>query len=160
MRRAILFTAAGLLLLGAALWWGQRPSHPQPVEPSIYETDMVEALIRGLLTDLPQPVPPVCFLAFGDGTTTPTAAFLARFTKCRPIVRGCAAAAMPPVGRQFEVSTGQPGLVIHIVESKEITRGSFDVGVRFSNLPKGQDRFAYRVWNIGGRWQIKSRAGA
>ena len=159
MRRAILLVGVGLLLAGG-IWWWLRPSHPAPVNRSIYETDMVEGLVRELLAELKPPISPVCFLAFGDGTTTPSSPFIARFAGSNPSVRGCGAAAMPPVGRQFEISTGRPGLIIHIVEFKEITPSAFDVLVRFSNLPEGQDRFTYRVRNVGGDWRIISRKAA
>jgi hypothetical protein len=156
MRRALVLAGLGLLLAGG-LWGWHRPSHPAPVKASLYETDMVEGLIRGLLTELNPPVPPVCFLAFGDGTTPPSAAFVSRFADSHPGVRSCNSAALPPVGRQFEVSTGQPGLVIHIIRFKEVLPGSFDVLVRFSNLPNGQDRFTYRISSVGGEWKIESR---
>jgi len=159
MRRAIVFIIAVLLLAGG-LWWWLCPSHPAPVETSIYETDMVEGVVRELLAELKPPVPSVCFLAFGDGTTTPSPAFVSRFVGSSPAVRGCGSAAMPPVGNQFEISTGRPGLIIHVVEFKEITPTAFDVLIRFSNLPEGQNRFTYRVGKISGEWKIHGRKGA
>ena len=159
MRRVVIFLGLGLLLAGGAWWW-LRPTHPAPVNASIYETDMVEGLIRELLTELKPPVPAVSFLAFGDGTTPPSRAFISRFVGSQPAVRACDSAASPPVGQQFEISTGRPGLIIHVIQFKEITPSAFDVLVRFSNLPEGQDRFTYRVTKLGGEWKIDSRKAA
>jgi hypothetical protein len=159
MRRVLLFAGLGLLLAGG-YWLWHRPAHPAPVNAPLYETDMVEGLVRDLLAELKPPVPPVCFLAFGDGTTPPSRAFLARFAGTQPAVRSCGAAASPPVGRHFEFATGQPGFVIHIIDFKEVTSWSYEVHVRFSNLPDGQDRFTYRVNNQGGEWKITSHKAA
>lgn len=159
MRRTILNVGL-LLLVAGGIWWWRRPAHPPVVNASIYETDMVEGLVRGLLTELKPPVQPVCFLAFGGGTTSPSEAFIARFKGSDPEVCGCGAAAMPLVGRQFETSTGRPGLIIHVVEFKEITPSTFDALVSFSNLPEGRNRFTYRVWKTSGEWKIKNRKAA
>ncbi len=159
MRRALI--CAGLLLLVAAgFGWWLRPTHPPVVNRSIYETDMVENLVRRLLTELQPPVEPVCFLAFGDGTTPPSRAFIARFAGTTPEVLSCGAGAMPPGGRQFETSTGRPGLTLHIVEFKEIQRDMFDVLVRFSNLPEGHNGFTYRVLKVGYEWKVNRRKAA
>lgn len=159
MRRAAPFITL-LLLVAGGIWWWQRPTHPPIVKRSLYETDMVENLVRGMLTELKPPVEPVCFLAFGDGTTSPSRAFTARFAGTHPEVLGCGAAAMPPGGRQFETSSGRPGLTIHIIKFKEITPGMFDVLVGFSNLPDGHNRFTYRIAKLGGEWEIRSRKTA
>ena len=156
MRPAIIVIGLALVLAGG-WWWLRPPSHPAPVIASIYETDMVEGLIRKVLAELPPPVPQVCFLAFGDGRTSPSRAFLARFTGSQPAVCSCAAAASPPIGKYFDASTGREGLIVHIASFKEVIPGSCDVLVRFSNMPPGHDRFTYRVINIGGDWTVKSR---
>jgi hypothetical protein len=156
MRSILICAGLGLLLI-SGLWWWHRPSHPAPVKAAVFETDMVEGLVRGLLAEMKPTAPPICFLAFGEGTTSPSAAFIERFAGSRPAVRGCGSATMPPVGRQFEISTGQPGLIIHIVRFKEIIPGSFDVVVSFSNLPEGRDHFTYRIICAGGKWRISSR---
>jgi hypothetical protein len=148
------------MVLAGGLWWWHRPSHPAPVKAALYETDMVEGLVRELLTELKPPVPPVCFLAFGDGTTPPSRAFISRFAGSQPAVRGCDFAVMPPVGRQFQKSTGQAGLMIHIIQFKEVFPGSFEVLVRFSNLPDGRDHFTYRITKLGGDWMTRSRKAA
>lgn len=159
MRRIVIFVGLGLLLAGG-VWWWRHPSHPAPVKASIYETDMVEGLVRGLLAEMKPPTPSVCFLAFGDGTTAPSQEFIARFAGSRSAVRSCSSAAMPPVGRQFEISTGQSGLIIHIVQFKQIIPTTYDVLVSFSNLPDGQNRFTYRIVNMGRKWKITGRKAA
>jgi hypothetical protein len=145
-----------VLALAGGLWWWHHPAHPAPVNASIYETDMTEGLVREILLELKPPVPPVCFLAFGDGTTPPSQKFIARFAGSQTAVRSCGSAASPPTGQFFETSTGRPGLVVHIISFKEFIPGTFDVRVSFSNLPNGQDRFVYRVSNVTGEWKIKS----
>lgn len=121
---------------------------------------MVAGLVRELLTELAAPVPPVCFLAFGDGETPPSQMFITRFAGSHPAVRSCNSAVMPPVNQRFEISTGKPGLMIHVVQFKQIISGTFDVLVSFSHLPEGRNRFNYRVYNAGGEWKIKSRTAA
>jgi hypothetical protein len=156
-----LLLVLSLALLGAAgIWWWQRPAHPAPVKASLYETDMAEALVRSILAELKTDAPPVCFLAFGEGGTPPGREFLARFAGSHPAVRSCGSSAAPPIGKFFEISTGKPGLVVHIIRFKEFVPGTFDVLVSFSNLPAGQDRFTYRVAQIAGEWTVKSRKPA
>lgn len=159
MRRAAISIVL-LLLIGGGIWWWQRPTHPPVVNRSLYETDMVEGLVRNLLTELPPPVEPVCFLAFGDGTTSPSHVFMQRFAGTHPQLLACGAAAMPPGLGQFETSSGRPGLTIHIVKFKEILPDTFDVWVSFSNLPDGKNRFTYRIAKIAGDWEIRSRKAA
>jgi len=155
--RKIILSGSLLLLVAGGVWWWLRPAHPAPVNASIYETDMMEALVRGVLPEF-QPAPPaVCFLAFGEGTTAPSATFISRFAGSQPVVRGCDNAVMPPVGRQFETSTGKPGCLIHIIQFREITPDAFDVLVRFSHLPEGRDRIGYRVTKFAGDWSIADR---
>ncbi len=160
MQRVIIIALALGLVLAGGLWWRHHPAHSAPVNASIYETDMTENLVRGILTELNPPVPPVCFLAFGDGSTSPSQNFIARFDGSRPAVRRCGSAAFPPVGKYFEVATGKAGLVVHIVSFREFIPGTFDVLVSFSNLPAGHDRFTYRVKNLVGEWKIESRKPA
>jgi hypothetical protein len=156
MWRAIIAIGLGLVLAGG-IWWQRHPAHPAPVDASRYETDMMEGLVRQIISDLKPPVPPVCFLAFGDGTTSPSAAFIGRFDGTQPCVRSRDSAASPPIGKYFETSTGKPGLVLHIVSFQEYIPGTFDVVVRLSNLPPSQDRFTCRIANLGGEWKIESR---
>jgi hypothetical protein len=75
-------------------------------------------------------------------------------------LRSCGSAASPPVGRHFEISTGLPGFVIHIVEFREVVSWSFEVRVRFTHLPEGQDSFIYVVNKLGDEWKIMSRRSA
>ncbi len=145
-----------LVLLGG-LWWWHRPAHPAPVNASLYETDMIAGLVRQILTEFKPPVPTVCFLAFGDGRTPPSPEFIARFAGSQPEVRSCGSAASPPIGKYFDVSTGRPGLVVHIIDFREIIHDTFDVDVSFSNLTPGHDRCVYRINRIGGDWRFKSR---
>lgn len=154
MRTLIIIIGLGLFLFGGIWWQHNHPAHPAPVNASIYETDMIESLVREILTEFKPPLPSICFLAFGDGTTSPSQKFIARFADSRPTVRSCGSAAAPPVGRFFETSTGRPGLMVHIVRFKEYISGTFDVKVSFSNLPPGHDQFTYRVSQIGGEWRV------
>jgi hypothetical protein len=156
MWRIIIATILVLALAGG-FWWRHHPAHPAPVNASLYETDMTENLVRAILTEFTPPVPSVCFLAFGDGSTPPSRAFIARFAGSQPAVRSCASSVSPPTGQFFETSTGRPGLVVHIVSFKELVPGAFDVLVAFSNLSPGHDHFIYRVSNIAGEWKVKSR---
>ena len=159
MRLVIIVIGLGLIL-GGAFWWRHHSAHPAPVNASIYETDMTEGLVREILTEFKPPLPTICFLAFGDGTTSPSREFIARFAGSQPAVRACGSAMSPPIGKFFETSTGKPGLVVHIVQFKELIPGTFDVEVTFSNLPPGHDRFTYRVTGLGGEWRVKSREPA
>ena len=155
MRRAIIAVGLGLALAGG-FWW-LRPALPPRVNASLYETDMTEGLVRGILSELKPPVPPVCFLAFGEGFTPPSQTFLARFAGNRPPVRSCGTAVSPPIGQDIEVSTGRPGLMVHVIRFKKIIPGTFDVWVALSNLPPGHDHFIYRVSNTTSEWKIESR---
>jgi hypothetical protein len=155
----VIATVLGLALIGG-LWRGHHPAHPAPVNASIYETDMTEGLVRGFLPECAACGQGVCFLAFGEGTTSPSRTFIARFAGSRPVVRSCGSAVSPLTGKYFETATGRPGLVIRIIRFKEIIPGTFDVLVGFSNLPPGHDRFTCRISNLAGEWVIKSRKPA
>ena len=155
MRRVIIAVGLGLALAGS-FWWLRPPAPPPRVNASLYETDMTEGLVRGILSELKPPVPPVCFLAFGEGFTPPSQTFIARFAGNRPPVRSCVFAASA-LGKNFEVSTGRPGLMVHVIRCKKIIPGTFDVVVALSNLPPGHDHFIYRVSNATGEWKIQSR---
>jgi len=146
------------VLLGVGCWWWRPPAHPV-VTASLYETDMVAGLVREILTELKPPVPPVCFLAFGEGGTPPSRDFIARFAGSEPAVRSCNSAAMPPTGQFIETSTGRPGLVVHVIRFKQISPETYDVWVAFSNLPAGHDRFRYRISGAGESWTVKSCTG-
>lgn len=158
MRRLVILMLVASLVAGV-VWWLHRPSHPGPVNASLFETDMVEGLVRGILPDIAANTS-MCFLAFGDGTTSPSRAFIARFADSRPSVRSCGSAVSPPIGKYFETSSGKPGLIVHVIRFREIIPGTFDVWVGFSNLPPGHDQFIYRIANLAGEWKIKSRKPA
>jgi hypothetical protein len=159
MRRSAITIFLVLALAGGFVWL-HHPAHPAPVNASLYEMDMTEGLVRGILTELKPPVPSICFLAFGDGFTSPSPAFIARFAGSQPAVRSCGSAVSPPGGMFFEMSTGKPGLVVHILSFKELIPGTFDALVAFSNLPAGHNRFTYRVSNRNSEWKIESRKPA
>jgi hypothetical protein len=160
MRRFVIVIVCGLLAAGAVFYWLHRPTHPATVNARLYENDMVEGLVRRLLTRLNPPLPAVCFLAFGDGTMPPGPGFIARFAGCSPVVRSCGSASMPPINQFFDTRTGRPGLIIHIVHFKEIKPGIFEVQVSFSNLPPGHDEFIYHVTELSGDWIITSCTAA
>ena len=152
-----------LVMIGMALaggcWWWEHPKHPAPVNASLYETDMIEAVVREVLSELPPPVPPVCFLAFGDGRTPPSADFIARFAGAQPLVRSCDSAASPPTGQYFDLSTGQAGFLFHVISFKEYVPGTFDVLVSLSNLPPGHDHLSRRISNLNGEWKVEKPGG-
>jgi len=155
MRRAILLVGVVLAVAGGFLWL-RHPAHPAPVNASLYETAMVESVIRNILAEMEPPLPPVCFLAFGDGGTPPSPAFITRFAGSQPAMRSYQSASAPPTGQYIETSTGRPGLVVHIIRFEEVTPGTFDVLVQFSNLPPGQDHVLYRVAEIDDTWVVQS----
>ncbi len=159
MWRVVIVLGLALVLAGG-YWWTRPPVHPPPVNPSPYETDMTEGLVREILTELKPPVPPVCFLAFGAGRTSPSPGFVARFAGTRPAVCSCGSAASPPIGRYFDAYTGREGLILHVISFKEYIPGTFDVLVSFSNLPAGHDRFTYRLTQLGGNWRVKDHRPA
>jgi hypothetical protein len=144
----------GLALAGGFLWL-RPPAHPPSVNASLYETDMTESLIRNILAEMEPPLPPVCFLAFGDGGTPPSRAFIARFAGTHPAILSYQTASAPPTGQYIETSTGRPGLVLHIIRFQQITPGTFDVLVQFSNLPSGHDHFLYRVAQVDDAWVVQ-----
>jgi hypothetical protein len=117
---------------------------------------MVESLIRNMLDEMKPPLPPVCFLAFGDGGTPPSRAFIARFAGTHPAVLSYQTAAAPPTGQFLEIVSGRPGLVVHIIRFEETAPGSFDVLVQFSNLPPGHDHLLYRVAHADDGWVVQS----
>jgi hypothetical protein len=155
MRRAFLLAGLALALAGG-FWWLRPPAHPPPVNASLYETDMAESLVRNILAEMQPPLPPVCFLAFGDGGTPPSRQFIARFKGTHPALLSYQAASAPPTGQYIETSTGRPGLVIHIISFKQIVPGIFDVLVRFSNLPPGHDHVVYCVAQLNDAWVVQS----
>jgi hypothetical protein len=126
------------------------------VDASLYETDMAESLVRNILAGMQPPLPPVCFLAFGDGATPPSREFIARFAGTHPALRSCQTASAPPTGQYIETSTGKPGLVVHILSFKQIVPGMFDVLVQFSNLPPGRDHVLYCVTRLNDGWVVQS----
>ncbi|MBC8095464.1 MAG: hypothetical protein H7Y43_06610 [Akkermansiaceae bacterium] len=159
MRRNLLLLTLGLVLATAvgAIWWRLHAKRPPQVNASEYESDMTEGLVRGVLKELGGNAPSVCFLSFGEGRKPPSQAFVSRFATCRPEVRSAGSAVAPPIGKFFEISTGRRGLIIQVVEFRQIIPGCFEVVVAFSNLPAGRDHFIYRVVDEGGDWRVKSR---
>lgn len=152
---AILLVAA----MAGGWWWKHPPAHPV-VDASLYETEMTENLVRIILTQMQPPLPPVCFLAFGNGGTPPSRGFIARFVGSQPAVRSYNSAVAPPTGQFFETTTGRSGLVVHIIQFKESVPKTFDVLVSFSDLPPGHNRFTYRITNFAGNWILRSRKPA
>lgn len=163
-RRTLFLLAAllaGALLMLAGIFWWQQPKHPGRVEVSPYENDMIETVVRSVLREDGVREAPVCFLAFGEGTTTPSSAFIARFADCRrPVVRGVGSSVMPPIDRTFEKDNGRPGVIIQIVKFEPFISGVFEVTVGLSSLPPGHDRIVYRIADTGGKWEIRKRTPA
>ena len=87
----------------------------------------------------------------------PSGAFIARFAGSHPLVESFKYSTRPPGGKVIEVSTGKTGVIVQIISFREFIPGTFDVLVAFSNLPASQNRFVYRVSNMNGGWEIKSR---
>ena len=157
MRRATVILLLILVVLGGGLSWWRHAKIPPRVNASEYESDMTEGLVRGVVRELGTGAPPVCFLAFGEGRTPPSSAFIARFANTYPAVRSSSSAASPPIGQYFQFSNGRPGLIVRIIRFREITPTAYDAVVSFSNLPAGRDHYLYRVVNQGGDWVVLSR---
>jgi hypothetical protein len=149
------------LILAGVAWWGwHRPKNPRFANVAEYETDMTEALLRGILQEQDAGRPPVYFVAFGETLAAPGPDFIARFADHEPPVRSLISSTIPANRMIIETSTGRVGLIVQIINLKEFIPGTFDVCVRFSNLPSGRDRFTYRISNIAGEWKIESRKPA
>lgn len=153
----VLLLVVAVAMLGGGFWWWQHSRIPARVNASEYETDMTEGLVRGVLRELGTGGPPVCFLAFGEGRTPPSRAFIARFVNTTPELRSSGSSVSPPNGKFFEVSNGRPGLIVRVISFREITPSVFESVVAFSNLPAGRDRFVYRVAQQGGEWVVLNR---
>jgi hypothetical protein len=152
------FILAGVILLLGGVWLHHHFRHPQKVNASIFENDMMESLVRGMLRENSLRDAPVCFIAFGEGRTPPSPEFIARFADCRrPAVRGVNNSVSPPVNRYFEKVNGRPGLILRIIQFQEFISSVFDVTVSISNLPPGHDRIVYRISNSTGEWVITKR---
>lgn len=144
-------------VLGGGFWWWRHPRISPRVNASEYENEMTAGLVRGVLSELGTSGPPVCFLAFGEGRTPPSASFIAQFASSHPEVRSSGSSVSPPVGKHLEVSSGRPGLIVRIISFREITPSVSEAIVAFSNLPAGHDRFIYRIAKEGGEWIVQSR---
>lgn len=153
--------AGVVLLVGVATWWN-RPAHRAGrIDRSPFENDMMEGFVRCLMLETNLRDAPVCFLAFGEGHTSPSSGFLARFADCRhPAVRGVGSSVLPPVNRVFDKDNGRPGVVLQIIKCNEYYTSVFNITVSFSNLPRGHDRFVYRVGRDSGDWTIRKRTPA
>lgn len=165
LQRRTLFLLAALLagavLMLAGIFWWHQPKHPGRVEVSPYENDMIETVVRNILRENGVREAPVCFLAFGEGTTTPSSVFIARFADCRrPAVRGVGSSVTPPIARSFEKDNGRPGVVIQIIKFEPLISGVFNVTVSISSLPPGHDQIVYRIADAGGKWEIRKRTPA
>src|SRR5438093_8574445 len=100
MVRIVLVIAAVSIVAGG-WWWVRHPRHPKGVNASEFETDLVAAVVCGILTEPETSSRAVCFLAFGEGRTSPSGRFLARFAGSHPAVRSCGSWVSPPVGNHF-----------------------------------------------------------
>ena len=152
----LLLAVIGLGFAGFGWWRSHHPVHPPHVNAAEYESDMTEALVRGILDQLDAKAPHTCFLAFGEGLTPPGSDFLARFKGARLTVRTCHAAVAPPNGKYYDIISGQEGLMLHVLKIKEFIALHYDVTVSLSNLPAGHNLFIYRIGNLGGDWKIES----
>lgn len=162
--RKNIFLIAGALVaflcvaLAAGIFLRHQHRPPARADTSPFETEMIEALVRGILHEYGVRGAPVCFLAFGENRTPPGAQFIARFANCRqPAVCSLGSAVAPPISRYIEKSTGRPGLIVQIVSFREYIPGTFDVTVSISNLPPGHDRIIYRISKTPGEWTISQR---
>ena len=149
----------GVVLLVGVVIWSHRPGHRAgKIDRSPFETEVVEGFVRCLVLETNIRDAPICFLAFGEGNTSPSSGFLARFADCRhPAVRPVGSSVLPPGSRSFDKDNGRPGLVVHIIQCSPYYAGVFDITVSFSNLPPGRDRFVYRFGRDAGDWSIRKR---
>jgi hypothetical protein len=160
-RKAVVIGLMLAIVAGGVCGWKflHRKS-PRRANVMEFESDMTEALLRGIFSELDSGKPPVYFVAFGEARTEPSYAFIARFANHRPPVRSFISSVSTPSGMVLETSTGRVGVIIQIVSFKQYIPGTFDVLVVLSNQPAGRDRFTYRIFNAGGEWRVKSRKPA
>jgi hypothetical protein len=158
MKKTVIITLIlGMIISGVGWWKLHHARIPRRANVVEFESDMTEALLRGIFQELDASKPSVYFVAFGETQTAPGSAFIARFADHRPPVRSLVSSTMPANGMTIETATGRAGVIIQIISFKEFISGTFDVRVSFSNLPPGHVRFVYRVSNVTGEWKIKSR---
>ena len=149
---------AGLVLLVGVVVWSRSGHRAGRVERSLFETDVMEGFVRCLLVETNIRSASVCFLAFGEGHTSPSSSFLARFADCHhPAVRGVGSSVLPPVKHFFEKDSGRTGIVLQIEKSSEYVIGVYEFTVSFPDQPPGRNRIVYRVFHGTGDWTIEKR---
>lgn len=152
-----ILTAVTLLLAGL-IWWHQPKRHAGRTDISPFENDMIEGLVRGMLHEDSLREASVFFVSFGEGGTSPSSTFIARFNDCQhPAVHSAGKSVSPPVKRSFEKDNGRPGIIVQIIKFNEFVPGVFDITVSFSNLPPGHDQIVYRISHVTGDWVITKR---
>ncbi len=149
---------AAAVFLAGLLWLHSPFRHPGKIDASLFETDMVEGLVRNLLREDGLRDTQVCFLGFGEGGTSPGAGFIARFADCRhPAVLALNSTVAPPGNRVLEKNNGHAGTVVKIIVFRELFPGDYDVTVALSCLPAGHDHVVYHVTSVAGDWQATKR---
>jgi len=158
-RRTLLITACVLIAaVVLAVLWLRPPAHYQRIDASPFENDAVEALVRDLLQQDGLRDTSVCFLAFGEGGASPHSDFIDRFADCHhPAVLALNATVNPSPSLVLEKHNGHAGLVIKIIQLRELIPNDYDITVSLSNLPSGRDQVIYHVINSGGNWTVKKR---
>jgi hypothetical protein len=157
MKKAlIIMLVLGGLLAGGGWLWG-RAHDPRRANMAEFETDMTEALVRGIMQELDADQAKFYFVAFGEGRTDPSRLFIARFAAHFPPVRGISSAFTRRNGQMLETAHARTGVIIQVVRIKKINAGTFDVLVQFPKEPAGESRFAYRMADAGGKWGIQRR---
>ena len=155
-------TVLVLVLAALAVGLGHRiflytPKEFRQVDVAGYESDMTEALLRGLLQDAGTNGMAAYFLAFGHRLTPPTDAFLGRFSGHLPPVLSYAASRLSPTGEVVDSSSGKVGIMVQIAKIERKSDAEFDVEAALSNLPASSNRFIYTVVQREGQWVVKGR---
>jgi len=146
----------GMMVAGG--WWLLTHTHnPRRANMAEFETDMTEALMRGIMQELDAGQAKFYFVAFGEERTDPSRLFIARFAAHFPPVRGISSAFTRRNGQVIETAHAQIGVIIQVIRIKKIDAETFDVLVQFPKSPAGGNRFAYRMADDGGKWNIQRR---
>jgi hypothetical protein len=152
----VLITAAIVIGLGYRVFFST-PKEFRQVDVAEYESEMTEALLRGILQDIGTNGGAGLFLAFGHRLTSPTDAFLEKFSGHVPPVRSYAASSVSPTGDILDATSGNAGVMIQIAKIERKSDGEFDVEAAMSNLPASSNRFLYTLVQRDGEWVVRSR---
>jgi hypothetical protein len=158
MKKGVIIALILVVMAGGVCWWKMyQAENSKRAIAEEFESDMMAGLLQGIFQELDADGPHVFFVAFGEDRAAPSDAFMRQFASHGSHVQILTEAVSTPNGLVFDKSSGQAGVIIQIISFHQFSPGGFDVLVALSNRPRGHDRFTYRLFNIGGNWQIASR---